>query len=76
MQSKCITKNTTVALAGGEFLLHPDAKEIMKWFRAHHKNFDLLTNSLRPDLVIESVSQSPPGGYLFHLMEIKKLTKT
>src|SRR6266498_6151060 len=32
MNSKAVTRNTTVCLAGGEYLLHPDAIEIMGWF--------------------------------------------
>src|SRR6266513_3787005 len=60
MSSKCITKSTTVALAGGEYLLHPDAIEIMGWFRNHHRNFDLLTNALKPELAIEAVKKHPP----------------
>ncbi|HEX2629966.1 MAG TPA: radical SAM/SPASM domain-containing protein [Chitinophagaceae bacterium] len=60
MQSKCISKSTTVALAGGEYLLHPEAIEIMGWFREHHPNFDLLTNALKPDFAIEAIKKHPP----------------
>lgn len=60
MNSKAITKNTTIALAGGEYLLHPDAVEIMGWFRQNHPNFDLLTNALKPELAIEAVKKHPP----------------
>lgn len=60
MQSRCISKKTTVGLEGGEFLLHPDAIEIMKWFKKNHPNFDLLTNSLIPENVIEAVEKAPP----------------
>jgi len=60
MNSRCITRNTTVALAGGEFLLHPDAVDIMKWFRQHHSNFDVLTNALKPDELEEAVKQAAP----------------
>src|ERR1700744_1731313 len=42
MQSKCVTKHTTVGLEGGEFLLHPEAMDILKWFKENHPNFDLL----------------------------------
>src|SRR5882757_8936693 len=49
MRSKCVTKNTMVGLEGGEFLLHPDALKIMKWFKTNHPNFDLLSNCLKPD---------------------------
>ncbi|MBL0272151.1 MAG: hypothetical protein IPQ06_03540 [Chitinophagaceae bacterium] len=53
-------EKTTVGLEGGEFLLHPDAMDIMAWFNKHHPNFDLLTNALKPELVIEAVDKCPP----------------
>src|SRR4051812_16300751 len=55
MNSRCVTKSTTVALAGGEFLLHPEAIEIMKWFKKNHPNFDVLTNALKPEELEEAV---------------------
>ena len=60
MQSRCVTRQTTVGLEGGEFLLHPDAMDIMAWFNKHHPNFDLLTNALKPETVIEAVNRNPP----------------
>jgi MoaA/NifB/PqqE/SkfB family radical SAM enzyme len=60
MHSKAVHRSTTVALAGGEYLLHPDAIEIMGWFREHHPNFDLLTNALQPELAITAVKKHPP----------------
>ncbi|MCB9231615.1 MAG: radical SAM protein [Bacteroidia bacterium] len=60
MQNSCITPNTKVGLEGGEFLLHPDSREIMAWFHQHHPNFDLLSNCLKPDSLIEAVKASPP----------------
>ena len=60
MQSKCISKNTTVGLEGGEFLLHPKAMDILAWFKKNHPNFDLLTNALNPEKVIEAVDNHPP----------------
>jgi MoaA/NifB/PqqE/SkfB family radical SAM enzyme len=60
MQSKCITKHTSVGLEGGEFMLHPDAMKILEWFHTNHPNFDLLSNCLKPDLLIEAVQKFPP----------------
>ena len=60
MQSRCVTKNTTIGLEGGEFLLHPGAFEILKWYTENHKNFDLLSNGLKPDSLIEAVKRYPP----------------
>jgi MoaA/NifB/PqqE/SkfB family radical SAM enzyme len=60
MNSKAVKKSTTVALAGGEYMLHPDAVEIMGWFSQHHKNFDVLTNALQPELLLDAVKKHPP----------------
>ncbi|MFM2375351.1 MAG: hypothetical protein RLZZ165_448 [Bacteroidota bacterium] len=60
MENKCVTKHTKVGLEGGEFLLHPDSREIMAWYRKHHPNFDLLSNCLKPDSLIEAVKATPP----------------
>jgi MoaA/NifB/PqqE/SkfB family radical SAM enzyme len=60
MKSKAVRKTTTVALAGGEYMLHPDAVDIMKWFSVYHPNFDVLTNALQPELLIEAVRKHPP----------------
>ncbi len=61
MGSKCITKHTTVGLEGGEFLLHPQADEIMNWFMHHHPNYTLLSNCLQPKRVIEAVRKYHPA---------------
>ncbi len=60
MNSRCISKDTNVGLEGGEFLLHPEAMEILDWFSHNHTNFDLLTNCLKPDRVIDAVKHYPP----------------
>lgn len=60
MKSKCITQQTVVGLEGGEFLLHPQAFEILQWFNRYHPNFELLSNCLKPELVIKSVELYPP----------------
>lgn len=60
MQSKCITKNTAIGLEGGEFMLHPEALKILEWFYENHKNFDLLSNCLKPDELIDAVKKYPP----------------
>ncbi len=56
----CITDKTTIGLEGGEFLLHPDALEIMQWLTVHHPRFDLLSNCLKPDRLIAAVKKHPP----------------
>ena len=39
MKSKCITRKTVIGLEGGEFVLHPQANEIMEWFMNNHPNY-------------------------------------
>ena len=60
MQSKCVTKRTTVGLEGGEFILHPQANEILEWFKGHHPNYTLLSNCLAPQKVIDAVRKYRP----------------
>ena len=60
MQSRCVTRRTTVGLEGGEFILHPQAEEIMAWFREHHPNYTLLSNCLAPRRVIDVVRLYQP----------------
>jgi MoaA/NifB/PqqE/SkfB family radical SAM enzyme len=60
MNSKCVSKNTTVGLEGGEFLLHPEANDIMQWFSENHKNFELLSNCLQPRKVVDAVKNYAP----------------
>ena len=60
MQSRCVTKRTTVGLEGGEFILHPQADEIMAWFQENHPNYTLLSNSLAPRRVIDAVRRYQP----------------
>ena len=60
MQSRCVTRRTTVGLEGGEFILHPQADEIMAWFQANHPNYTLLSNCLAPRRVIDAVRRYQP----------------
>ena len=61
MMSKCVTKNTTVGLEGGEFVLHPQADEIMGWFAANHRNYTLLSNCLAYNKVIGLTKRYKPS---------------
>lgn len=61
MLSRCVTPRTTVGLEGGEFILHPQATEIMEWFAHNHPNYTLLSNGLFPERVIEYVSLYQPS---------------
>ena len=60
MKSDCVTKDTLVGLEGGEFLLHPEALEIMEWLTKNHPKWDLLSNGLKPDKLIEACKKFPP----------------
>jgi len=60
MRSKAVSKDTAIGLEGGEFMLHPEAMKIMEWFKKNHPNFDLLSNCLKPESLIEAVKKFPP----------------
>ena len=60
MQSQCVTRRTTVGLEGGEFILHPQAEEIMAWFQENHPNYTLLSNCLAPRRLIDAVRRYHP----------------
>ena len=60
MSAKCVSKHTSVGLEGGEFLLHPEADKILAWFSKNHPNYDILSNGLKPDSIIESVKKYRP----------------
>ena len=60
MKSKCITKRTMVGLEGGEFVLHPEADQILGWFDRNHPNYTLLSNGLAVDKVVAAVKQHHP----------------
>lgn len=61
MLSRCVTPRTTIGLEGGEFILHPQAAEIMEWFAHNHPNYTLLSNGLFPERVIEYVRLYRPS---------------
>ena len=56
-QNRCVSRHTRVGLEGGEFMLHPEAHDILFWMRKHHPNFDLLSNCLQPASLIEAVKK-------------------
>ncbi len=73
--NKCVTKNTRIGLEGGEFLLHPDALEIMEWFCINHPKFDLFSNCLKPDSLLEAVKKFPPERLYISLDGTKETYK-
>jgi len=60
LDSKCVTKDTTIGLEGGEFLLHPEADKILSWLAENHPKFDILSNGLQPDKLIEAIKKYKP----------------
>lgn len=60
MASKCISRHTTIGLEGGEFVLHPQAAEILEWFRSNHPNYTLLSNCLLSQKVIDMTRRYRP----------------
>lgn len=65
MASRCVTRETTVGLEGGEFVLHPEAEAILRFFADTHPNFTLLTNGLAAERVIDfSMRYKPRRVYV------------
>ena len=60
MQSRCVTPKTTVGLEGGEFILHPQANDILAWFQRNHPNYTLLSNGLASKRIVEAVRRYKP----------------
>jgi MoaA/NifB/PqqE/SkfB family radical SAM enzyme len=75
MNSKCVTKQTSIGLEGGEFVLHPEAMDILQWFKNNHKNYDLLSNCLLPDKTIEAVTKFSPKRLFLSLDGTKETYK-
>lgn len=61
MASKCVGKETTVGLEGGELVLHPEAEAILSWFAANHPNYTLLSNCLAPERIVDAVGKYRPA---------------
>ncbi|MDE6696135.1 MAG: radical SAM protein [Muribaculaceae bacterium] len=76
ISSKCIDRYTTVGLEGGEFVLHPQAAEIMEWFHINHPNYTLLSNCLAPDKVIDLTRRYRPKHLFLSLDGNRETYKT
>ena len=60
VESPAVTQDTVIGLEGGEFLLHPEFDEIMDYMSKNHKKYDLLSNGVLADKLIESVRKYKP----------------
>jgi MoaA/NifB/PqqE/SkfB family radical SAM enzyme len=60
LESRAISRNTSIGLEGGEFLLHPEAEAIMEHLHCHHPEFDLLSNCVHTEKVISLVKKYTP----------------
>lgn len=60
MKNNCVTKDTTIGLEGGEFLMHPEADKILNWLAENHPKFDILSNGLNPDKLISVIKKYKP----------------
>ncbi|MBC7848727.1 MAG: radical SAM protein [Chitinophagaceae bacterium] len=61
MSSKCVHPSTQIGLEGGEFLLHPEADRILDWFSKNHPRYDIFSNCLKPEKLIDAVLRYKPG---------------
>ena len=60
LNSEAVDKDTVFGLEGGEFLLHPEADQILTYLTEHKVKYDLLSNALKPDKLIEAVKKYLP----------------
>ncbi|MDR0738383.1 MAG: radical SAM protein, partial [Prevotellaceae bacterium] len=60
VENKVISKHTKIGLEGGEFVLHPEYLGILKYFKENHPNFDLLSNCVEADRLINAVKCYTP----------------
>lgn len=60
VNNKSVSKSTLIGLEGGEFILHPEYQEIIKYLSVNHPNFDLLSNCVEVEKLIEIVKLYPP----------------
>jgi MoaA/NifB/PqqE/SkfB family radical SAM enzyme len=60
VKSKAVHKQTVIGLEGGEFLLHPQADEIMSFLDKEHPKYDLLSNCVQPHRTIQAIEKHKP----------------
>ncbi|MEA3448406.1 MAG: radical SAM protein [Bacteroidota bacterium] len=60
INSPVVSKHTLIGLEGGEFILHPEAEDILKYLSAHHPYFELLTNGRDADTIIKLTREYKP----------------
>ena len=60
VNSRAVTKDTVIGLEGGEFILHPEAEKILEYLSKNHPKFDILSNGVITDKLIEYVKKYKP----------------
>ena len=60
INSKVVSKDTVIGLEGGEFIMHPEAEQILDFLSKHHKKYDLLSNGIMKDKLIEYTRKYKP----------------
>ncbi|MCG8412310.1 MAG: radical SAM protein [Bacteroidales bacterium] len=60
IESPVVDRNTLIGLEGGEFILHPEAEQILEYMVKKHPNFDLLSNAIQLDKLVYFTSKYKP----------------
>jgi len=60
IESPVVDKNTLIGLEGGEFIMHPEAEQILEYMVANHPNFDLLSNAILADKLYDLTKKYKP----------------
>ncbi len=54
---KLVTKRTYIGLEGGEFIMHPECREILSMMNAHGLDYVIFTNGIAKDRIIDIVRE-------------------
>lgn len=60
LKSPAVHKGTNFGIEGGEFILHPEAEQILEYFSKNHPNFDVLSNAISYQKLIRLIKKYPP----------------
>jgi MoaA/NifB/PqqE/SkfB family radical SAM enzyme len=60
IQSPVVKSDTVIGLEGGEFIMHPEAEMILDYLMTNHPKYDLLSNAVLDDKLIEYTRKYKP----------------
>lgn len=61
VNSPVVDKHTMIGLEGGEFILHPEAEKILEFLSKYHPNYELLSNCVTPEKLVDYTRRFKPA---------------